>query len=921
MRSVLVNWSPLWRQLPRIPAFLDPGVSMDFETSRRRFIALLSSALASTQIPRSASAQTQHSSSPMLKPEAKDVSIWFENPASEWAAALPVGNGRIGAMVFGTVLQERIALNEDTLWSGGPSDWNNPDAKNHLPVIRKLILEQRDYQGADHECRKMQGPYNQAYQPVGDLLIEFEHRDTVENYRRELNLDTATATVMYEVGGTIFTREVFASMPNQVVAVRLSSSQPGQLNCKIRLASQLKSEVKGAGANGIHLTGKAPSESAPNYLFTPETASAQRWIPPSISSPPGAAGHAGVHPPRPKQKMNVEEAAAQVASDDLAENPIQYSDVEGKGMHFAAVLDLSVTDGKITRESDGSLAIHGASAAVLLVGMATGYKSYAVAPDRPLPEVLSSAVKHVKAAQQVPYERLHAANIVDHQTLFRRVRLDLGDEKNSPRLPTDKRVSGMTNNPDPSLLALYFNFGRYLLITSSRPGTQPANLQGIWNAEIRPPWSSNWTSNINVQMNYWHAQTTNLSECHMPLFNMVTDLSKNGAITAEVNYGAKGWVSHHNIDLWRQSAPVGMGTIFADPTWANFSMSGPWLCQHLWEHYRFTVDKKYLQETAYPVMKGAAEFCLSWLVEDNKGQLTTCPSFSTENSFFAPNGAPANASAGCTMDIALIRELFSNVVSASTDLGIDHEFAANLQTTIKRLPPYQIGKYGQLQEWYEDFDENQPGQRHMSHLYPVYPGWEITSHSRPELWAAARKSLERRLANGGAYTGWSRAWAIGLWARLLDGDMAWDSLKLLIEHSTGANLFDTHPERHGSIFQIDGNFGATAGIAEMLLQSHENEIALLPALPTAWQEGSVQGLCARGGLEIGVAWDKDGLMSAQVLALRTGRHTFRVPKGRRFMHISNAAGSPQKHLPGADPQTFSVGVEQGQLYRIEFEQT
>jgi alpha-L-fucosidase 2 len=892
---------------------------MDFETTRRRFITLFSSALASTQIKRSALAEMQPSSPPALKTKARDVLIWFEQPASEWAAALPVGNGRIGATVFGTVQRERIALNEDTLWSGSPRDWNNPDAKNHLPVIRKLVLEQQDYQAADHECRKMQGPFNQAYQPLGDLLIDFAHSVPTNRYRRELNLDTAMAKVTYEAGGTVYTREVFVSKPDQVVVVRLSSSKPGELNCNVHLASQLKSKLEASGANEIHLTGKAPKESAPNYLFASGTAP-QGWVPPSIPAPGAAADAAMPRVPKPKPQMSAEEAAAQVLSDRLAENPIQYSDVLGEGMHFAAVLDVSTTDGKITRESDGSLSIQGASAAVLLVGMATGYKGYAVPPARPLAEVLASAANYVTDVRKIPYERLHSDNIADHQRLFRRMRLDLGDEKNSPPLPTDKRVSAMTSNPDPSLLALYFNFGRYLLITSSRPGSQPANLQGIWNSELRPPWSSNWTSNINVQMNYWHAQTTNLSECHTPLFDMVTDLSQNGAITAKVNYGAKGWVSHHNIDLWRQSAPVGMGTLFADPTWANFSMSGPWLCQHLWEHYRFTRDKRYLRKTAYPVMKGAAEFCLSWLVEDNKGQLTTCPSFSTENSFFAPNGKPANTSAGCTMDIALIRELFSNLTSAAADLDVDHEFAATLQATMKRLPPYQIGKYGQLQEWYEDFDENQPGQRHMSHLYPVYPGWEITSHNRPDLWAAARKSLERRLANGGAYTGWSRAWAIGLWARLLDGDMAWDSLKMLIEHSTGANLFDTHPAKEGSIFQIDGNFGTTAGIAEMLLQSHDNEIALLPALPGAWQEGSIEGLCARGGLEVSVAWNRGGTVSAQVLALQPGRHTFRVPKGRKLSHVSNTAGAAPQLTPGVDPHTFSFGLEQGQLYRFEFEQ-
>jgi alpha-L-fucosidase 2 len=468
----------------------------------------------------------------------------------------------------------------------------------------------------------------------------------------------------------------------------------------------------------------------------------------------------------------------------------------------------------------------------------------------------------------------------------------------------------MAANPDPSLLALYFNLGRYLLIASSRPGSQPANLQGMWNAKLRPPWSSNWTSNINVQMNYWHAETTNLSECHLPLIDMVTALSKNGAVTADVNYGARGWVSHHNIDLWRQSAPVGMGMKFTDPTWANFAMSGPWLCQHLWEHYLFTGDKEYLRETAYPVMKGSAEFCDSWLVENEKGVLTTCPSFSTENSFFAPDGGSASASAGCTLDVALIREVFTNVASAAKELGSDQVFAASLMSKLPKLQPYQIGGYGQLQEWSVDFEENQPGQRHMSNLYPVYPGAEITSRTHPELWAAARKSLERRLDNGGAYTGWSRAWAIGLFARLLDGDRAWDSMTLLIQHSTSPNLFDSHPDGNGSIFQIDGNFGTTAAIAEMLLQSHDKEISLLPALPTAWREGSVQGLRARGGVEVGLGWSQGQLVSAELFALREGSHRLRVPPGRKLAKVLNASE--------AEANTFAVHLREGQRLKLDF---
>jgi len=888
---------------------------MHFETTRRRFLALLSSLVA---FPQTRAVALPKSAAPAsLKSAAPDVLLFFTEPAPEWAAALPVGNGRIGAMVFGGVNQERIALNEDTLWSGGPTDWNNPEAKNHLPVVRQLLLQQKDYQGADAECRNMQGPYNQAYEPVGDLLIDFAHSGMVSGYRRELDLDTAIVKVIYQADEATYTREVFVSKPAQVVVTRLECSKAGGLNCKVHLSSQLHSQIEATGSE-IRLTGKAPNESAPNYLFAPGSRS-DLFIPPSVHKPGEQATAPATR--RTLPAMNDEEKAAQAQSDRLAENPIQYSDAEGKGMHFAAVLHASCSGGRIARGPDDSLSIEGASEALLLIGMATGYRDHAVAPDKTLTEVLASAARPVKAAQSIPFERLRKASVADHQRLFRRVRLDLGVEKNSPPLPTDKRVTGMATNPDASLLALYFNLGRYLLITSSRPGSQPANLQGIWNAELRPPWSSNWTSNINVQMNYWHAETTNLSECHLPLFDMITDLSKNGAVTAQVNYGARGWVSHHNIDVWRQSAPVGMGTRFADPTWANFCMSGPWLCQHLWEHYRFTGDKEFLRETAYPVMKGAGEFCLSWLVEDGDGHLTTCPSFSTENSFFAPNGKPANASSGCTLDLALMRELFTNLASASAELGIDQEFAATLNATMKRLPAYQIGRYGQLQEWSVDFDENQPGQRHMSHLYPVYPGWEITSQRDPMLWKAARKSLERRLENGGAYTGWSRAWAIGLWARLLDGDMAWDSLKLLIEHSTGANLFDTHPARNGSIFQIDGNFGTTAGMAELLLQSHDNEIALLPALPNAWDTGSVEGLRARGGLEVDLAWIKGRLVSAQVLALQTKTHPFRIPKGRKVNSVLDAEGQAHQVTPGATAETFSLSVTQGGEYHLVFVQT
>ena len=886
---------------------------MNLKTTRRSFIAMLTSAFALMQLKHPAFAEKAPPVTTPLKPVANDVLISFEQAAPEWADALPVGNGRLGGMVFGGVKQERIALNEDTLWSGYPRDWNNPDARKHLSIVRDLILRKDDYKAADRECRFMQGPYNQAYQPLGDLVVDFHHSADISEYRRELNLDTAIAKVTYTVDDAIYTREVFSSAPAQVIVVRLSCSKPGGIDCAVHLTSQLRSRTEASGESSLQLTGKAPAESAPNYLFS--TASGKHgWVPSANSE-----AHANAAKPAARQERAVEEETAQVAADRLADDPIQYSEEAGKGMHFAAVLYASSTDGHITRNTDSSLSIKGATHVDLVVGMATGYRNYAVLPDRPLTEVLASAVKPAAAAQALGYDKLLADNVMDHQKLFRRVRLDLGEQRHAKDSPTDKRVAEMATNPDPSLLALYFNLGRYLLITSSRPGTQPANLQGIWNAELRPPWSSNWTSNINVQMNYWHAETTNLSECHLPLVDMVADLSKNGAATAQVNYGAEGWVSHHNIDLWRQSAPVGMGTHFADPTWANFCMSGPWLCQHLWEHYRFTGDRQYLADTAYPVMKGAADFCQSWLVENEKGVLTTCPSFSTENSFFAPDGGTANCSAGCTLDVALVHELFTNVASASKELGIDHTFAESLTSTLPKLQPYQIGGYGQLQEWSVDFEENQPGQRHMSNLYPVYPGGEITSQRHPELWTAARKSLQRRLDNGGAYTGWSRAWAIGLFARLLDGDGAWDSMTLLMEHSTGPNLFDSHPANKGSIFQIDGNFGTTAGIAELLLQSHDAEIALLPALPTAWKDGSVQGLRARGGLEIDLSWRDGHLSAARIVGLQDGSHSFRISAGQKMPIVFEENGRRVRIRPGSAENTFAMHLKTGQKLQLSFD--
>jgi alpha-L-fucosidase 2 len=784
----------------------------------------------------------------------------YVTPAASFDQALPIGNGRLGAMVFGDPEHERLALNEDTLWSGKPHGWNNPGAKAVLPQVRKALLDDADYHAADRLTKKMQGPFNESYQPLGDLHLEFDHADGITDYERVLDMDQAVASVRYTANGAVFQREAFVSALDQVLVVKVASSVRGRINCRITLDTLLKHTVAARGDSGLVLTGKAPAHVEPNY--------------------------------------------------QASKNPVVESEIPGDGMYFAALLYARVVDGHIVG-TGGELVVTGATTLILTINAGTGFRSYDVAPDLPLAAVVAETAQTLDVSAHKAYDAMRVAHVREHQARFRRVTLSLGPDLDE-KLPTDQRLAAYAQTRDSQLLALYFHYGRYLLIASSRPGTQPANLQGIWNAEVRPPWSANWTANINVQMNYWLAETCNLSDCHMPLFDMMDGLARNGAVTAETNYGLPGWVSHHNIDLWRQSAPVGEG--YSSPTWANFAMSGPWLCAHLWEHFIFTGDLTFLRTRAYPVMKGSAEFCMAWLVEDQGGRLATAPSVSTENNFLAPDGKAAEVSSGCTLDMALIAEVFSNCVEAAKLLGVDEDFANRLSAAKPRLIPYQIGKYGQLQEWSVDFAEATPGQRHMSHLYPVYPGSAITPSRTPQLAAAARVSLERRLANGGAYTGWSRAWAICLWARLRDGKMAEESLSMLMLHSTGPNLFDTHPAEHGSIFQIDGNFGATAAVAEMLLQSHDGELSLLPALPPAWPEGHVTGLRARSGHEVSMRWVGGRLASASLKCGFKSRVVLEVPEGNRIVALDSARKSVSATAVGAN--RYKADLQPGVTYRL-----
>ncbi|NQU22812.1 MAG: glycoside hydrolase family 95 protein [Candidatus Nealsonbacteria bacterium] len=764
------------------------------------------------------------------------LTLWYTQPASAWTEALPIGNGRLGAMVFGSVERERLQLNEDTLWSGGPHCYDNPDAYRHLAEVREAV-EQGKFVAAEATAQEMLGrpKYQHAYLPLGDLFLDFPKSEKPSEYRRELNMRGAVAQVTYRIGDARFTRKVFASRPDEAIVMRLECDKPGRITFDLSMKSPHPSKSQAIANDTLSM-----------------------------------AGHVE---PREESRL-------------IAPWPRE-------GLGFEARVRIAAEGGKVAARGD-KISVNGADAATLFYVAATSYVNCRDVVGDPAVKL----AKCVVGIKRKSFEQLYTNHLDDHAELFGRVSIELGG-KGAATMPTDERLKrAARGTADPLLAEQLFQYGRYLMIAGSRPGTQPLNLQGIWNDQIRPPWGSKYTININIQMNYWVAEVCNLSECHEPLLRMIGELQRPGASTAKVHYKAGGWVAHHNTDLWRGTAPVD------GAQWGMWQTGGAWLCQHLWEHYLYSGDTEHLKQS-YPILKGAAQFFLDFLVENKHGHLITSPSLSPEHSHgggLSAGRAGPTICSGPTIDMQILRDLFGNCIEASKILDIDEEFRARLTRTRARLAPMKIGRHGQLQEWQEDWDNPEDKHGHVSHLYGLYPSCQINRRDTPKLFAAARTSLMHR----GPHGGWPGAWSMSLWARLGEGDRAHDILVNHVMPILNENLFNSR-----QVYQIDANFGATAGIAEMLLQSHGGEIHLLPALPKSWATGSVTGLRARGGFEIDMVW-KDGQLTQSTIRSHLGR-SCRI---RTHSPVRVVSGGKDITSSGPEPSVVEFETRRGESYRL-----